>query len=109
MTAASGTKRAFKMRLKPGARDEYCRLHDEIWPELATLLSENGISDYSIFLDSDGVTLFAVLREQTPEEQQALSQRDVMRRWWRAMEPLMEMDDSGQPWSEHLEQVFYLT
>lgn len=38
-------KYAFKMRLNPGCRDEYQKRHDEIWPELVTLLKEVGVSD----------------------------------------------------------------
>ena len=53
---------AFRMKLKPGNVDEYKRRHDEIWPELAQLLREAGIYDYSIFLDEEDLHLFAVLK-----------------------------------------------
>ena len=53
---------AFRMKLKPGTVDEYKRRHDEIWPELAQLLREAGIYDYSIFLDEEDMHLFAVLK-----------------------------------------------
>ena len=55
-------RRAFKMKLKPGVAAEYQRRHDEIWPELTALLREHGISDYSIFLDAETLTLFTVQR-----------------------------------------------
>jgi len=54
------TRYAFTMRLKPGAVEEYKRRHDEIWPELSAVLRAAGISDYSIFLDEQTLTLFAV-------------------------------------------------
>ncbi|MEO6039555.1 MAG: L-rhamnose mutarotase, partial [Saprospiraceae bacterium] len=41
---------AFKMKLQPGKAAEYRRRHDALWPELADLLRETGIRDYSIFL-----------------------------------------------------------
>ena len=44
-------KIAFTMNLKPGFKSEYKKRHDEIWPELVSLLRETGIRDYSIFLD----------------------------------------------------------
>ncbi len=53
-------KVAFKMKLKPGMADEYKKRHDEIWPELIDLLRRNGVSDYTIFLDEETNTLFAV-------------------------------------------------
>ena len=43
-------KIAFVMQLKPGFEQEYKKRHDELWPELASALTEAGISDYSIFL-----------------------------------------------------------
>ncbi len=54
------TRNAFKMKLKPGFEAEYLKRHDEIWPELSAALTEAGISDYSIFLDPESLTLFAV-------------------------------------------------
>ena len=53
---------AFRMKLKPGNVDEYKKRHDEIWPELAQLLRDSGIYDYSIFLDEETLHLFAVLK-----------------------------------------------
>ena len=37
---------AFKMKLKPGYKDEYKKRHNEIWPELKKLIKESGVSDY---------------------------------------------------------------
>lgn len=52
-------REAFKMYLKPGCEAEYEKRHREIWPELKKLLSENGVYDYSIFLDKETNLLFA--------------------------------------------------
>ena len=54
-------KIAFKGKLNPGMETEYKRRHDEIWPEMAAMLKEAGVSDYSIFLDRETDTLSAVL------------------------------------------------
>ena len=48
------------MKLKPGFEAEYQKRHDDIWPELSKVLTDAGVSDYSIFLDADTRTLFAV-------------------------------------------------
>lgn len=45
-----------KMKLIKGNETEYKRRHDEIWPELKSLLKEHGIQDYSIFLDAETAT-----------------------------------------------------
>ena len=50
---------AFKMYLNEGMKAEYKKRHDEIWPELKKLLKDNGVSEYSIFLDEETNYLFA--------------------------------------------------
>ncbi len=75
-------KYAFRMKLHPGMAAEYRRRHDAIWPELVTLLREAGISDYSIHLDEETNTLFAVLWRRADHGMDALPAHPVMRRWW---------------------------
>ncbi len=58
---------AFKMQLHKGFEDEYKKRHDEIWPELQSLLKDAGISDYSIFLDETTNSLFGVMKVNDPE------------------------------------------
>src|SRR4051812_17861694 len=65
---------AFRMKLKPGHVAEYRRRHDAIWPELAALLREAGIHDYSIFLDEETLHLFAVLKLRESNQRAALPQ-----------------------------------
>ena len=100
--------RAFIMQLKPGVVEEYRRRHDEIWPELAELLSASGIYDYSIFLDEDTLQLFAVLKLRPGHTVAALPDHPVMRRWWDHMAPLMEVEPGNRPREWALRQVFYL-
>jgi L-rhamnose mutarotase len=100
--------RAFKMKLKPGCAAEYQRRHDEIWPELAALLRTHGISDYSIFLDQESLTLFAVHKLDEAIPQTALAQDPVMRRWWDYMADIMETNPDHSPVATDLPQVFYL-
>lgn len=52
-------REAFKMYLKPGCEAEYEKRHAAIWPELKALLSQNGVSDYSIYWDKETNILFA--------------------------------------------------
>jgi L-rhamnose mutarotase len=100
--------RAFIMRLKPGNVDEYKRRHDDIWPELADLLRASGIYDYSIFLDEASLQLFAVLKLRDGHTVAALPEHPVMRRWWDAMAPLMEVEPGNRPKDWPLRQVFHL-
>ena len=98
---------AFRMKLKPGNVAEYRRRHDEIWPELAQLLRDAGIYDYSIFLDEDAAP---VRRAQAARRQQRgqLPQHPVMRRWWGYMRDLMETHPDGRPGEWPLVPMFHL-
>ena len=102
------TIHAFRMKLKPGAADEYRRRHDHIWPELAGLLREAGIRDYSIFLDEKTLDLFAVLKLAPEHRRDTLPSHPLMQRWWDHMADLMETDPDKRPREWPLVPVFYL-
>jgi L-rhamnose mutarotase len=99
--------RAFRMQLKPGAVAEYKRRHDELWPELGNALSRAGIYDYSIFLDEETLSLFAVLKLWPENSIGELPQNAVMQRWWDYMADLMEVEPGNRPREWPLTQVFH--
>lgn len=101
------TIHAFKMQLKPGVVDEYRRRHDEIWPELSALLTEVGIHDYSIFLDEETLSLFAVLKADDNSTRDTLPDHPVMKRWWDHMAPLMEVQPDNRPVETPLPLIFH--
>ncbi len=101
------TIHAFRMRLKPGVVDEYRRRHDAIWPELSALLTESGIHDYSIFLDEETLSLFAVLKLADDNRRDALPDQPVMQRWWAYMAPLMEVEPDNRPKEWPLPLIFH--
>ncbi|MDM4765251.1 L-rhamnose mutarotase [Pelomonas sp. SE-A7] len=108
MTTSSDSEiLAFKMQLKPGVVDEYKRRHDELWPELAQALRDAGIHDYSIFLDEQTLSLFAVLRRKPGFPFDDLPKQPVMRRWWDYMAPLMEVEPDNKPRQWALPSVFH--
>lgn len=99
---------AFKMQLDSDQADTYRARHDEIWPELVTLLKDAGISDYSIFLDPATNALFAVLRRSDDHTMDALPEHEVMRRWWQFMGDVMATNSDGSPVVVPLEPMFHL-
>lgn len=101
------TIHAFRMRLKPGVVDEYRRRHDAIWPELSALLTESGIHDYSIFLDEETLSLFAVLKLADDNRRDTLPDHPVMQRWWAYMAPLMEVEPDNRPKEWPLPLIFH--
>jgi L-rhamnose mutarotase len=108
-TTLNGTRKlAFRMFLHEGQVPEYRRRHDAIWPELASLLKDAGIEDYSIFIDEPRHVLFAVLRQREVFPPVSLADHPVMRRWWGHMADLMRTHPDGSPVSEPLPCLFHL-
>ena len=101
-------RHAFKMKLKPGVIAEYKKRHDEIWPELARELRDAGISDYSIFLDEETLTLFAVQKLTETNTAAELPQTAVVKKWWAYMAPLMEVQSDNAPVCTDLPEIFRL-
>lgn len=99
---------AFKMKLKPGYKDEYKKRHDEIWPELKELIKESGVSDYSIFLDEETNILFAVQKQSGDSSSQDLSSNPVVQKWWAYMADIMDTNPDNSPVTIPLDEVFYM-
>lgn len=100
-------RNAFKMKLKPGYEAEYKKRHDEIWPELAAELSKAGVSDYSIFLDEETLTLFAVQQLADDTTADALPQAEIVKRWWAYMADMMDTNPDNSPVCKPLQEVFH--
>lgn len=101
-------KHAFKMRLNQGCEDEYRRRHDEIWPELVSLLKDAGISDYSIHLDRETNILFGVLWRSDDHQMDDLPAHDIMKKWWAHMADIMESHYDNEPVVTDLVTVFHM-
>lgn len=101
-------KIAFKMKLKPGFKEEYRKRHDEIWPELQLLLKENGVSDYSIFFDEETNILFAVQKLSSETSSQNLGNEYIVKKWWDYMADIMDVNEDNSPVVVQLDKVFHL-
>lgn len=95
----------FKMQLKQGCEAEYSRLHNEIWPELVTLLKQSGIKDYHIYFDKETYMLIAV---QHVDEHASvdISKEPLMQKWWNKMADLMEVNADKSPVVVGLDMIF---
>lgn len=101
-------RHAFKMFLNPGQEAEYCKRHDEIWPELVALLKETGISNYSIHLDRETNTLFGYLERSDDHTMPDLPNHPVMKKWWAHMGDIMRTNADGSPVAIDLTETFYM-
>ena len=96
------------MKLFPGKVEEYKKRHDAIWPELVDLLHEHCITDYSIFLDEETLSLFGVLSVEDETQMDELPKTEVMKKWWAYMADIMETNADNSPVSLSLKNVFYM-
>ena len=101
-------RNAFKMKLKPGFEAEYKKRHDEIWPDLSAELSKAGVSDYSIFLDEETLTLFAVQKLTDNNTADDLPNSPIVRKWWDYMSDIMEYNPDNTPVAIGLKEVFHM-
>ncbi|MFP4408930.1 MAG: L-rhamnose mutarotase [Spirochaetaceae bacterium] len=99
---------AFTMKLKPGMKEEYKKRHDEIWPELVKLLRAEGVYDYSIFLDEESNTLFAVQKIRGEGGSQDLGSNPTVQKWWDYMADIMETNPDNSPVTKPMEELFYM-
>jgi len=99
---------SFTMKLHHGQLSEYKKRHDEIWPELVSLLKESGISNYSIFLNEEDNTLFGVLESSNETARENLPNSPIMKRWWGYMKDIMDSNPDNSPVSTPLKEVFFM-
>lgn len=100
-------KIAFKMKLKPGCKEEYKRRHTALWPELRALLKEHQIRDYSIFLDEETDILFAV-QVNGGSNSQEIGENEIVKKWWAYMSDMMDTNPDNSPVSIPLEMMFHM-
>ena len=101
-------REAFKMYLKPGCEAEYEKRHAAIWPELKALLSQNGVSDYSIYWDKETNILFAFQKTEGGAGSQDLGNTEIVQKWWDYMADIMEVNPDNSPVSIPLPEVFHM-
>lgn len=101
-------REAFKMYLKPSCEEEYQRRHAAIWPELKKLLSDSGVSDYSIYWDRDTNILFAFQKTAGEGGSQDLGSNPIVKKWWDYMADIMEVNPDNSPVSIPLPEMFHM-
>ena len=98
----------FKMQLQHVMEDEYRRRHDVIWPEISAGLKAAGVRDYSIHLDPETNTLFAVMWRRRDHTLDDFARTKTMRKWWDHMADIMQTHPDNEPVTTALDCVFQL-
>ena len=84
-------RRAFTMRLKPGAMKKYRYHHDNIWPELVKEIERSGIARFYTFERDPDLFLFSEILDKDAWDR--LWTSDIHTKWGKLMEPLMNFKD----------------
>lgn len=83
-------KVCFRLKVKADRREEYVARHAEVWQEMLTALSETGWSNYSLFLDEDGLLIGYFETESLDAALAGMESRDVNARWQKEMAEFFE-------------------
>jgi L-rhamnose mutarotase len=97
-------RRAFTMRLKPGALAEYTRNHNEIWPELVKEIERSGIATITTFEQDPVLFLFSEITDEAAWDR--LWHSEIHDRWAEVMGPFMEFREDGLVDFGELREIF---
>ena len=99
-------RRAFTLRLKPGAFARYKRYHDNIWPELVREIGSSGIAQITTF--ADGLQLFLYSEIYDKKGWDKLWNSRIHDEWAECMKPLMQFRPDGKVDAGPLREIFHL-
>src|ERR1019366_9880324 len=90
-------RNAFTMTVNLGKSEEYARRHNPIWPELAILLKDHGVHNYSIFYLQSTRQLFGYAEIEDEAQWASIAQDGVCKRWWEHMSEIMPSHPDHSP------------
>jgi L-rhamnose mutarotase len=99
-------RRAFTLRLKPGAFAQYKKYHDNIWPELVREIEKCGIAQITTFRDDRQLFLYSEIYDQKAWDK--LWNSRIHDEWGKCMEPLMQFNKEGKVDAGPLTEIFHL-
>ena len=85
-------KYAWKAIIKEGCFDEYCRRHDEIWPELVEVLKNAGICNYTIWNVGNELFGYYECEKGVDFSSRVQAESPVVDKWNEYMEDVMIME-----------------
>jgi L-rhamnose mutarotase len=100
----------FLLSVRPDRLEEYKARHREVWPDMLAALRATGWSNYSLFLDDDGLLVGYLETEDFEAAVAAMDATDVNARWQAEMAEFFELPDDARPDTglRRLEEVFHL-
>jgi len=104
---AETIRKAFVLRLKPGALEQYVHWHDNIWPDLQQEIARQGIAQITLFHNPDDDTILLFSQVADPEAWNRLWASEVHHRWGELMAPLMHYRADGIVESREVREIWH--
>jgi L-rhamnose mutarotase len=91
-------------------REEYERLHADVWPAVLERLTESNIRNYSIYRHGDLLfAYFEYIGDDYDADMAAIAADPETQRWWVVQEPLQQPleDRAAGEWWKELPEIFH--
>ena len=85
-------KYAWKAILKEGCLEEYCRRHDELWPEMKDVLNEAGIVNYTIWNVGNELFGYYECTKGADFASKVQAESEIVKKWDEYMDEVMIME-----------------
>jgi L-rhamnose mutarotase len=99
-------RRAFTLRLKPGALAEYKEHHDKIWPELVEEIERSGIARMTAFEADPVIFYYSEILDEGAWDR--LWHTEVHDRWGELFKSVIAFNDEGIVEAGDLREIFHL-
>jgi len=100
----------FLLRVRPDRLEEYKARHREVWPDMLDALRATGWTNYSLFLDGDGLLVGYLETDDFEAALSGMEATDVNARWQAEMAEFFELPGDARPDTglRRLEEVFHV-
>jgi len=99
-------RRAFTLRLKPGALSEYKDKHDKIWPELVEEIERSGIARMTAFEADPVIFYYSEILDEGAWDR--LWHTEIHDRWGEQFKSLLAFTEEGIVDAGDLTEIFNL-
>jgi L-rhamnose mutarotase len=99
-------RRAFTLRLEPGALAQYVEYHDNIWPELVAEIEKAGIAVMTAFVRDPIVFYYSEIKDADAWDR--LWHTEVHDRWGELFKPLLAFNAEGLVDATEMPEIFHL-
>jgi L-rhamnose mutarotase len=99
-------RRAFTLRLKPGALAEYKKYHENVWPELVEEIERSGIARMTAFEADPVIFYYSEILDEGAWDR--LWHTEVHDRWGELFKSVIAFNDEGIVEAGDLREIFHL-